>query len=260
MRQAVRRSRKRTTRATEPRLPIYPITAIFVLCSIIRDHDVKVSAVYIDLEQYSHPTKVRARYQLASNYLSLFISDWVNERILDFGNFNRFVFVEGSKVDMKTVGDRALSVNISEAMFLPESPLASDEESGSALEIHNYFVRKYLEGFNRVDQHFKLSLSTPLAEAISANFSKSLIYEKPVGEYADRSKRLRLIHRYTTDRYQLVAIENDGKDVDLAREFVLMDLIPDPFKVYYHVAHITVDGRRVYIANRTDSEVIVKEI
>jgi hypothetical protein len=221
---------------------------------------VKVSAVYIDLEQYSYPTKVRARYQLASNYLSLFISDWLNERKLDLGNFNRLVFVEGSKIDMKTVGDRAFAVSISEAIFLPGSPLASDEKSGSALEIHNYFVGKYLEGFNRVDEHFKLSLSTPLAEAIPVNFSKSLAYEKPIGKCAGRIKGLRLIHRYTTDRYQLVAIENAGKDVGLAREFILMDLIPDPFKVYYHAAHIAVDGRRVYIANRTGSEVIVKEI
>lgn len=45
-----------------------------------KGHDMKVSAVYIDLECYSYPLPLRVRYQLASNYLSLFISDWIKER------------------------------------------------------------------------------------------------------------------------------------------------------------------------------------
>jgi hypothetical protein len=220
---------------------------------------VKVTAVYIDLEQYSHPTATRARYQLASNYLSLFISDWLRERELSLGWFDRFVFVEGSRIDMRVVGDRAFAVNISETAKAPGSPLAQEGQSSTA-ETHSYFVGKYLEGFDRIDKHFNLSLAAPLAETLKLHFSQHLAYERPVDGQAVKKSRLRLFHRYTRDQYQLIARENEGQDGHAPSEFILMELMPDPFQVHYHVSRVTVKGRRISIANATESEMIVRDV
>ncbi|QKW58558.1 hypothetical protein [Stenotrophomonas sp. NA06056] len=219
-----------------------------------------VSAVYIDLEYYSYAVPLRVRYQLASNYLSLFISEWMKERGLDLGPFNRFVFVEGSQVDMQVVGDRALAVRISETVRISGSPFAPERQLVPVVEIHNYFVGRYLEGFRRVDDYFGLSLSESLAEAITLNFSKSYAYEKPIAGCGRGNEKLKLFHRYTMDAYQLIAVENHGKADGLASEYMLMELTPDPFKVNYHVSSITIDGRRIFIANSTGSEVVVREV
>lgn len=220
----------------------------------------KVTAVYIDLEYYSYPIPLRVRYQLASNYLSLFISDWMKRRGLDLGPFNRLVFVEGSKVDMQVMGDRALAARISETACASGSPFVPEREATSNVDIHNYFVGKYLEGFSRVDDYFGVSLSEPLAEAIMMHFSSRYAYEKPTAGRGRKNDKFRLFHRYTTDRYQLIAVEGGGETDGLAPEYALMELIPDPFKVSYHVSSIVVDGRRISIANKTGSEVVVKEI
>ncbi|WJI14956.1 hypothetical protein MWN52_15200 [Pseudoxanthomonas winnipegensis] len=218
-----------------------------------------VTAVYIDLEQYSHPTATRARYQLASNYLSLFISDWLQERELNLGRFDRFVFVEGSRIDMRVVGDRAFAVNISETAKAPGSPLAQEGQNSTA-ETHSYFVGKYLEGFDRIDKHFNLSLAAPLAETLKMRFSQHLAYERPVHGQAVKKSRLRLFHRYTKDQYQLVARENDEQEGRAPSEFILMELMPDPFQVHYHVSRVTVKGRRISIANATESKMIVRDV
>ncbi|EVT69481.1 hypothetical protein X548_17685 [Stenotrophomonas maltophilia 5BA-I-2] len=220
----------------------------------------KVSAVYIDLEYYSYPIPLRVRYQLASNYLSLFISEWIKERGLDLGSFNRFVFVEGSQVDMQVMGDRALAVRISETARASGSPFAPEREVVPVVEIHNYFVGRYLEGFSRVDDYFGLSLSESLAEVITLHFSKSYAYEKPIDGCGRGNEKLRLFHRYTMDGYQLIAVEDHGESDGLASEYMLMELTPDPFKVNYHVSSIAIDGRRISIANRTGSEVVVREV
>ncbi|SET72922.1 hypothetical protein [Stenotrophomonas indicatrix] len=220
----------------------------------------KVSAVYIDLECYSYPLPLRVRYQLASNYLSLFISDWIKERRLDLGPFIRLVFVEGSKVDMQVMGDRALAVRISETACASGAPFAHEREATSSVDTHNYFVGKYLEGFNHVDGYFGVSLYEPLAEAITVNFSSRYAYEKPAVDRDGKNEKLQLLHRYTTDRYQLIAVEGGGGADSLAPEYALVELIPDPFKVSYHVSSIVVDGRRISIANKTGSEVLVREI
>lgn len=220
----------------------------------------KVTAVYIDLEYYSHPIPLRVRYQLASNYLSLFISEWINRRDLDLGSFNRLVFVEGSKVDMQVMGDRAFAVRISETASASGSPFAPGQATISDADVHNYFVGKYLEGFNRIDDYFGISLSKHLAEAMMVHFSNGYIYEKAIAGRGARDGKLRLFHRYTTDRYQLVAVEADGEADGLAPEYALMELIPDPFKVSYHISNVVIEGRRISIANKTGSEVVVKEI
>ncbi|MDT3431103.1 hypothetical protein [Stenotrophomonas maltophilia] len=220
----------------------------------------KVTAVYIDLEYYSHPNPLRVRCQLASNYLSLFISEWINRRDLDLGSFNRLVFVEGSKVDMQVMGERAFAVRISETASASGSPFAPGEATTSDADVHSYFVDKYLEGFNRIDDYFGISLSKPLAEAIMVHFSNGYTYETAIAGRGARDGKLRLFHRYATDRYQLVAVEADGEADGLAAEYTLMELIPDPFKVSYHISNIVIEGRRISIANKTGSAVVVKEI
>lgn len=92
------------------------------------------------------------------------------------------------------------------------------------------------------------------------NFSRRYAYEKPAVDRDGKNEKLQLLHRYTTDRYQLIAVEGGGGADSLAPEYALVELIPDPFKVSYHVSSIVVDGRRISIANKTGSEVLVREI
>lgn len=92
------------------------------------------------------------------------------------------------------------------------------------------------------------------------NFSGRYAYEKPAVDRDGKNGKLQLLHRYTTDMCQLIAVEGGGGADGLAPEYALVELIPDPFKVSYHVSSIVVGGRRISIANKTGSEVVVREI
>jgi hypothetical protein len=103
---------------------------------------VKVTAVYIDLDSASFAAAVRSRYQFLSNYLTLSISGWVKSLKLDLGPFNRIIFEEGSVDDLSVSGDRAFVV------CLVEEFVSLEKLSGEKL-VHEYFVKKYMEGFER---------------------------------------------------------------------------------------------------------------
>lgn len=214
----------------------------------------RITQVYIDLEYYKYSNARRVEYQLSSNYLTLHISEWLKSCGLDLGKFNRFIFEEGATEDMQVSGDRAFVVGLTEGV----GPSLGGQEAAYSGN-HDYFVSKYLEGFRRIDTHFGLSLSPRLECVLDVFSGGRYVYEKSAGRFKSDLGRLDLLHRYWPDRYELV-VQIASIRGGAPEERVLLSLIPDPFKVHYHVAKIEVEGRRVTITNRTDSGAEVREL
>ena len=107
-----------------------------------------ITGIYICLDCELVSSKASSQYEFLSNYLSLSISDWIKKLKIDLGLFNRIIFEEGNRDDLSICGDKAFVVCI-----------AKDFQSITELKdesvIHDYFVRKYLEGFERLDSHSK---------------------------------------------------------------------------------------------------------
>lgn len=219
----------------------------------------KVTGAYIQIN-HLHPMPLTSQYQLDSNYLSLFISDWICALKLDLGFFNRFSFTEGGANDLKVVGDRAFGVALSETACSSEGPYGENKDKIPPHMMHEYFKSKYMEGFSKVDKHFSLTISEQLHCAIDEYFDESLTYEKKIRSLRTENGTIHLFHRYTTDRYKLIAKESIGRPGVITREIALLEMIPDPFLVYYEIHQISVEGRFVRITGRIDAPPIVVEI
>lgn len=218
----------------------------------------KITQAAIQLNSRKYTTELSVSYNLTSFYLTLNISEWLEAQSLDVGRFNRIVFEEGSRFDLEVVGDRAFAVRLSESTMDEGSPFRVGG-IGTYGQLHQYFVRKYLEGFKRFDAHFGLALSPKLELFLAGSSAEKYVFEKLAGKYKIDIGSLEMLHRYWPDRYELIAriASANGHPPE---ERVLLELIPDPFKVHYHVAKIEVEGRRVTITNRTDSGVEVREL
>lgn len=171
----------------------------------------------------------KVHYQNRCVYLSIFISDWLKANELDLGEFNRFVFREkvAPEHDLRVVGEKAFAVGIE--LEYPDFVLET------APEVHEYFVRKYLEGFERVDSHFNLQLTPELREAIAIEYaSGEYFYEKKIAGKRLEGKSVQLFHHYDHKEYQ-------------SHERTLFTGDPDPFIVKFDVnkVEISKDGLKV---------------
>ncbi|MBD7922354.1 hypothetical protein [Xanthomonas bonasiae] len=183
------------------------------------------------------------KYQLCSNYLAIFVSAWLSDRRLSLGNFNRFVFEEGAREDMKIVGSRAFVVSTAETFERLEKTPRDDE-------IHGYFVSKCLEGFQKIDGFFDVSLFEDLKMAIAVGFVQGFKYEKPAGAVKGSDGIVALFHRYRCDRYELVACHPGEQGRRSGEEKILLTLNPDPFLVDFEVNKIEISGRRLTVINK----------
>lgn len=179
-------------------------------------------------------------YQNSSVYLSMFVSDWLRTKKLDLGEFNRFVFEEGGKFreDLTIQGEKAFIVCVS--LEYPGLVLET------ALEVHRYFVRKYLEGFERVDAHFNLHLTPELRVAIENEYaSGEYSYEKKIAGKRLHERSVQLFHHYDHKEYRLIMRVKSGKDQSHERTLFTGD--PDPFIVKFDVnkVEISKDGLKV---------------
>src|SRR5262245_8677310 len=113
----------------------------------------KVTQVHITPRDRKFESTVRLKYQMAASYLTLPLSTLVANRNLNLGAWNRIVFEEGCAKDLTIAGDRAFAVRL-------DDEFTSLESLSSADIVHRYFARKYLEGFERFDEHFELDLTS----------------------------------------------------------------------------------------------------
>jgi hypothetical protein len=211
---------------------------------------VRITEVFTTLEYDRYHPFLQA-YSRLGEYLSLFISDWIRAKKLDLGKFSRIGFQEGySELDLTIYGTSAFV--ICTKIEFPSQRLTQPKD------IHDYFVRKYLEGFQRVDDHFKLELTRELQDQFQDHFQHdNYFYEKKkIGKKVGRTK-IELVHHYTCESYILIARYFEGAR-HLADE-TLYEGVPDPFSVHFHINKIEFESRRVRIINKIGEETLVHD-
>lgn len=179
-------------------------------------------------------------FQNRSMYLTLFFSEWLRPKNLDLGHFNRFVFEEGGKSgeDMTIQGEKAFIVCVS--LEYPNVILESAED------VHKYFVRKYLEGFERVDAHFGLSLTEELREVLAQEYALgNYFYEKKIAAKRLSDSSVQLFDHYTHEEYQLILRTTIRRE--LVREEVIFTFEPDVFRVKFRVKKINITDEGVEV-------------
>lgn len=212
----------------------------------------KITGVYISLDCQKVNSKISTHYEFISNYLSLFISAWIKKLKLDLGKFNRFVFEEGERDDLSIAGDRAFVVCLEEEFEHTQG--LNDKKS-----VHNFFVRKYLEGFSRVDKHFGLNLTEQLREVLATELSDKFEFESKVKSKKEGDLTVLVVHRYKYDSYDLVVRVLD-KNKEVVEENVLFSCDPDPFKVHFDVNKVEIDNGQINVINKVREKTLVYDL
>ncbi|MCV2883592.1 hypothetical protein OE749_02620 [Aestuariibacter sp. AA17] len=212
----------------------------------------KLSQVYMTLEEAKFEPLLRAKYQLLANYLTLFISDWLKKLKLELGFFNRIVFQEGNDRDMSAVGDKAFRVCV-EPEFYSLNQFATEGD------VHRYFTTKYLEGFARFDKQFNLNLTADLQAKLENSFTDGLKYDikakpKKVGDVT-----VQALHRYKYDSYTLV-VQKINKKKEILDEQVIFTCDPDPFVVHFDVNKVEIDDSKVRVINKVREVTLVYDL
>lgn len=208
----------------------------------------RITQVAITLSNFRFSGMERKRYHELSVYLSMWISDWLKPKKLELGEFNRFVFQEFVEPaeDLKVVGEKAFAVGVS--LEYPDVVLVTAED------VHRYFVRKYLEGFERVDTHFNLQLTAELREAIDREYaSGEYFYEKKLASKRIDGKSVQLFDHYTHEEYTLIMRTKVGSQVE---ERVLFRFEPDVFRVKYRIKKCEISPEGVRVLNSVGKETL----
>jgi len=163
------------------------------------------------------------QYENTASYISLMISDWI-------------------KQDFKLVGIRTLKVNLTK-------DFQSLEQFTNTKATHEYFRRKYLEGFTRFDAKFGLDLTPVLELAIDAYFSKQYAYEKEMKSKRVNGHKYHIIKRYKYDGFDLLLRITDKQDVQL-REMTIFNFVPDPFRVHFNVHKVEINKDYIRVLNQ----------
>jgi hypothetical protein len=173
----------------------------------------KITEVAITLEPPNDNVYLRINYHCISAYLTLYISDWIKKKKLDLGFFNRIVFTEYAPDfwDMRTAGERAYQV------CLESEYKEMDIKNPHAN--HEYFTRKYLEGFNKIDKKFNLNLSRELEAVISIGFNDGFFYEYLLTSKVVHGLKRLVVGRYTCTEFNLI-VRSVSKDNIISEEVI----------------------------------------
>ena len=184
-------------------------------------------------------------YQNFASYIELAICDWIRPQKLDLGKFNRIGFEEA-------INDK--DFRIFESVAVLKINLTPDFQSldqfSNAEVTHQYFKRKYIEGFKRLDAHFGLNLTPQLIAYLDDYFKNGYVYEKEM-----KSKRLnglkhQVLKQYKYDVFNLVLRVFD-KSGTLLKETVLQSGKPDPFLVHYNVNKVNILEDKIEVLGST---------
>jgi hypothetical protein len=206
----------------------------------------RITQTYITPQDQSSDALTRSKYQMLCNYLSLPISAWIAGKKLDLGKFNRIVFEEGSQEDFAVVGNNALVVGIAKEF-------TSFEELQSQEQVHSYFVRKYLEGFGRFDQHYGLQLAVELGNFLGSYFADEYAYQKKLASRVVRGAKYDVYGKYTCDSYSLIVVLS-AKDLGVIRKETIHSAPPDPFVIRYDVHSVKFETAGIRVLSATGNE------
>jgi hypothetical protein len=205
--------------------------------------NMNITQVYLTPNYDDTEVQVRYGYQIQTNYIQLFLEECLRKNKLDLGAFNRLVFNEGGDAsrDFNVVGNNALPVAIEKTYSALES-LKTDRE------IHDYFVSKYLEGFNKLDAHFSSTLALYLEPLIKDKFKNDLRYEKKMASKRVNNLRIVVVGRYTTNSFKLIINVFEGKKIIKSR--VAYESEPDMFTVRYDVYKVEITDTEIIVINK----------
>lgn len=212
-----------------------------------------ITQVYLVLNDTEYDLEERSSYQKKSNYLTLFISEKIKSLKLELGKFNRVIFQEGYDYvqdhDLSVVGDKAFLVRLT-------SKFRKVQAESTEQELHVYFSENYLEGFNKFDRCFNLNLKEAMQSEIDSSFKEGLKYESVAKIKKNKNLTVRVIHRYTPDRYSLVAQKLD-KQERLLHEDVICTCEPDPFLAKFEVSKVEIKNDLVVVTNGLGNEHVI---
>lgn len=206
----------------------------------------RITQVYISPQDQSFEPLTRSKYQMLSNYLSLAISAWIAPKKLDFGNFNRIVFEEGTQDDFSVVGNNALVVCIAKEF-------TSFEQLQSQEQVHSYFVRKYLEGFGRFDEHYGVKLAGELGDFLGSYFLDEYAYQKKLASRNVHGTTYAIYGKYTYDSYSLI-VELSSKKLGVIRKETIYSAPPDPFVIRYDVHSVKFETTGIRVISTAGDE------
>lgn len=185
----------------------------------------------------------RVKYQNQTTYLQLFIEECLRKNKLSLGKFNRIVFEEGGNGsnDFRVVGNNALPVSL-------EKSYEELEFHKSDREVHDYFVRKYLEGFRKFDDYYSTSLVKYLAPLLKEKYKDDLFYEKKMAAKRLGVLGLQAVGRYSKESFKLI-IKSFEKNL-LTKSKVVFECEPDMFIVKYAAYKVVITDTSISIINK----------
>ena len=208
----------------------------------------KITSVHITLDCDLVKASTRSQYQIMSNYLTLFISDWIKKLKIEMGCFNRVVFEESQNKDFAVEGDNALRVCLSEDFKSFDSFQSEDI-------VHDYFTKKYFEGFLKLDKKFGSELTVNLRALVENNFRDCCAYKKNIKTIGCPPKKYHLINLYYYNKFSLLVREIDKKQT--INEEIIYSCQPDPFIVNYNVNKVDVRSDCILIFNKIREETAI---
>lgn len=190
--------------------------------------------------------KLNYAYQNAGSYMELAICDWIVHFQLDLGEFNRLIFSESSNLNHDF---RCDSYFKNFDIILAES-FQSLEQLSNAQMTHEYFKRKYIEGFKRFDAHFGLNLTPELVTFLDDYFKNGYVYEKEMKSKRINGLKHQVLKQYKYDVFNLVlrVLDKAGNPV---RENILQSEKPDPLWVHYNVNKVNILDDKIEVLGST---------
>ena len=202
-----------------------------------------ITQVYLTPAYENTDVNVRFSYQIQTNYIQLYIEECLRKYKVNLGAFNRLVFSEGGDTtsDFTIIGNNALPIAVNNTYSELET-LNSDRE------IHNYFVRKFLEGFRKLDDHYSCAFVSYLEPLLITKYDDNLFYEKNMAGRRLEEFRLQIVGRYSRDTFKLIVsvFEKSG----LVSSRAIYECEPDMFIVKYDVHKVEITDKTIFVTNK----------
>lgn len=183
-------------------------------------------------------------YQNASMFITLAISDWLRRQEVEIEKTNRIIFTE-KKPQIRLVGivDKHVHVDV-------DDKFNSLAQFSNAEVTHDYFKRKYIEGFKRFDAHFGLNLTPELEAFLDDYFKNGYVYEKEMKSKRISGLKHQVLKQYKYDVFNLVLRVFD-KTGAMIKETILQSGKPDPFLVHYNVNKVNIMDDKIQVLGST---------
>lgn len=212
-----------------------------------------ITQVYLTPDYDTSDNSFRVKYQNDTTYIQLYVEECLRKNKVDIGAFNRLVFSEGgdSKEDFIIVGNNALPVAIDES-YDELSTLKSD------LEFHNYYVRKFLDGFSKFDAHYESKFKDYLEPLIKDKYKDSLHFDKKMATKRVGHLRLQVVGRFTREKFTLNVFVFNKKE--MIKSQVIFECEPDMFIVKFDAYKVEIDDDKVRVINKVDEITLERDL